>query len=56
MYVVESTEIEDAVREIARSSDGREIPVDEATSAAMRLRRLESLPTSLAVGGIITPV
>jgi hypothetical protein len=29
---------------------------DTSTAAAMRQRRLESLPTSLPVGGIITPV
>jgi hypothetical protein len=46
MYVVESTEND----ETAAAVD------DTSTAAAMRLRRLELLPTSLPVGGIITPV
>jgi len=55
MYVVESAENDEAVAEIARASDGRVLTADE-TSDTERLRRLESLPTSLPVGGIITPV
>jgi hypothetical protein len=51
MCVVESTENE-AVAEIVRASSDD----DTSTSEAMRLRRLEFLPTSLPVGGIITPV
>jgi hypothetical protein len=57
MYVVESTENAEAVAETACASGGREMAVDDtSTAAAMRQRRLESLPTSLPVGGIITPV
>jgi len=44
MHVVESTENDEAVAD------------ETSTSDAERLRRLESLPTSLPVGGIITPV
>lgn len=55
--VVESAENDEAVAEIVRASGGRVIDVDEAaTAAALRLQRLKSLPTSLPVGGIITPV
>ncbi|HXS13313.1 MAG TPA: hypothetical protein VN734_11465 [Acidobacteriaceae bacterium] len=54
-YVVECTENDDAVAQTVRASGGREVAVDD-TSAAMRLRRLESLPASMPVGGIITPV
>lgn len=50
MYVIESTENDEAVAEIVRGDD------DNSTSEAMRLLRLKSLPTSLPVGGIITPV
>lgn len=54
MYVVESAENDEAVAEIVR---GRDVAVEDASvSAAMRLRRMEFLPTSLPVGGIITPV
>ena len=39
------------------TADEREKVVDdEARLAEMRLQRLKSLPTSLPVGGIITPV
>jgi hypothetical protein len=56
MYVVESAENDEAGAEIVRSG-GRGMTVDDASaSAAMRMRRLELLPTSLPVGGIITPV
>jgi hypothetical protein len=55
MYVVESAESEDKIAETVRASGDREMTF-EAVSAATRLRRLESLPTSLPVGGIITPV
>jgi hypothetical protein len=56
MLVVESAENE-AIAEIARASGDRVLTADDAASAdAMRLRRLKSLPTSLPVGGIITPV
>jgi hypothetical protein len=57
MYVVESAENEQAVAEIVRASGGRATTADDSsTPAEVRLRRLESLPTSLPVGGIITPV
>lgn len=57
MHVVESIENDAAVAEIARASDSRVVAADDdSTAAAVRLRRLESLPTSLPVGGIITPV
>jgi hypothetical protein len=50
MYVVESAETD-------ATFAGRGIHVDDAsTSEARRLERLKSLPTSLPVGGIITPV
>jgi hypothetical protein len=57
MYVVESVGNDDAVAEIVRAA-GDAVPAADDTSAseAMRLRRVESLPTSLPVGGIITPV
>jgi len=48
MVVVESPENDAAFAEGS---------VDDASTAeTMRLRRLQSLPTSLPVGGIITPV
>jgi hypothetical protein len=50
MVVVESAESDEAIAEIVRASD------DAAKSAALRVERLKSLPTSLPVGGIITPV
>jgi hypothetical protein len=54
MHVVESAENDKAVAEFARA---RETDVDDASAAeAMRQQRLKSLPTSLPVGGIITPV
>lgn len=54
MYVVESTENDEAAAEIVRGGD---VAVDDTlTSEAARLRRLELLPKSLPVGGIITPV
>jgi hypothetical protein len=57
MYLVESAENDEAVAEIARASGGRVTAADDtSTSDAVRRRRLESLPTSLPVGGIITPV
>jgi hypothetical protein len=56
MYVVESAENDTAVAEIVRASAGRVAVDDSMTSAEARQRRLESLPTSLPVGGIITPV
>jgi hypothetical protein len=57
MYLVESTESDEAIAEIVRSSGDRVMDADDtSTSAALRLRRLESLPMSLPVGGIITPV
>jgi hypothetical protein len=57
MYVVESTEDDEAVAEIVSASGGRGKAADDTSGlAAARLRRLESLPTSLPVGGIITPV
>jgi hypothetical protein len=57
MYVVESTEADEAVEQGAGALSGREMDAnDSSTSEAMRQRRLESLPTSLPVGGIITPV
>jgi hypothetical protein len=55
MYVVESAENDEAIAEIVHSSVGQLMAADE-TSDAGRRRRLESLPTSLPVGGIITPV
>jgi hypothetical protein len=51
MYVVESAENAEVVAEIVRAS---EMAVED--TSAVRLRRLELLPTSLPVGGIITPV
>jgi len=57
MYIVDSTENSEAVTEIVRAIGSREMVADDtSTSEATRLRRLESLPTSLPVGGIITPV
>ena len=56
MYVVDSAESGEAVAEIVRAFDGGETTDDVAALAAIRQRRLESLPTSLPVGGIITPV
>ena len=55
MYVVESAENDEAIAEIVHSSVGQLMAADE-TSDAERRRRLESLPTSLPVGGIIAPV
>jgi hypothetical protein len=51
MHVVESAENDEAAAEIVETAVD-----DTLASAAMRLRRLEFLPTSLPVGGIITPV
>jgi hypothetical protein len=56
IYVVESAENDEVVAEIVRASSGRGTADDSLTSAEARQRRLESLPTSLPVGGIITPV
>jgi hypothetical protein len=57
MLVVESENSDEAVAEIVRASGGRATTADDSlTPAEVRLRRLESLPTSLPVGGIITPV
>ena len=57
MHVVESAENDKVVAEIVHASGGRVMAADDTlTSDAVRLRRLESLPTSLPVGGIITPV
>ena len=57
MYVVETAQNDEAVAEIVHASGGRVMAADDTlTSDAVRLRRLESLPTSLPVGGIITPV
>jgi hypothetical protein len=57
MYVVESTEADEAVEQGASALRDREMDAnDTSASDAMRQRRLESLPTSLPVGGIITPV
>jgi hypothetical protein len=56
MYVVEAAENDQEVAEILHASVGVTVGDDARTSAAIRLRRLESLPTSLPVGGIITPV
>jgi hypothetical protein len=47
MHVVESAENDESIAQR---------PDDASAAAATRLRRLESLPTSLPVGGIITPV
>jgi hypothetical protein len=57
MQVVDSAENDEAVAAIVRASGGRGTTADDSsTPAEVRLRRLESLPTSLPVGGIITPV
>ena len=58
MYVVESAENNDeAVAETGHASGNRVTADDDtSTSDEVRLRRLKSLPTSLPVGGIITPV
>ena len=56
MYIVDSAEADDAVSEIVRASSGGETTENASALAAIRQRRLESLPTSLPVGGIITPV
>jgi hypothetical protein len=56
MYVVESVENDETVAEIVRASGGRVVADDSLTAAEARQRRLESLPRSLPVGGIITPV
>ena len=53
MHIVESAENDEAVAEIVRGETAAD---NAATSAAARLRRLKLLPTSLPVGGIITPV
>jgi len=50
MYVVESSENDAACAEVAGAYDS------PSAAAASRLERLRSLPTSLPVGGIITPV
>jgi hypothetical protein len=50
MYVVESAENYAALAENLSAVD------DLSTSEAIRLERLKYLPTSLPVGGIITPV
>lgn len=53
MHIVESTENDEVIAAVVRG----ETAVDgNSNSEADRLRRLESLPTSLPVGGIITPV
>jgi len=54
MYVVDSTESDEAAETLGASDSDK--MTDAAALAAIRLRRLESLPTSLPVGGIITPV
>ena len=51
MQVVEADENNEAVATTVRSTDG-----ETSTSDAERQQRLKSLPTSLPVGGIITPV
>jgi hypothetical protein len=56
MYVVESAENGEAVAEIVRVSGGGEMTDDASGLAAIRQQRLELLPMSLPVGGIITPV
>jgi hypothetical protein len=56
MVVVPSTENDDAAADIERASDRDRVTAEDDLAAAVRLRRLESLPTSLPVGGIITPV
>lgn len=57
MVVVESAENDEgAVADIERYSTGVKADDDSATAAALRLERLKLLPTSLPVGGIITPV
>ncbi len=57
MHVVESAENDKVVAEIVHASGGRVTDAgNTSTSDAKRQRRLESLPTSLPVGGIITPV
>jgi hypothetical protein len=59
MFVVASAESDEAVKEIEHVAGDRATVAaadDTATFASVRLRRLESLPTSLPVGGIITPV
>ena len=55
MYVVESAENDEPVEQGASVSRNR-VSGDTLTAAEVRPRRLESLPTSLPVGGIITPV
>ncbi len=56
MHIVESVENDKVVAEIVRASGGRVTADDSLTPAEARQRRLASLPTSLPVGGIITPV
>ena len=53
MYIVESTENDEVIAGIVHGETAAD---DNSNSEADRLRRLESLPTSLPVGGIITPV
>ena len=53
MHIVESAENDEAVAEIVRGETAAD---DNSNSEADRLRRLKLLPTSLPVGGIITPV
>jgi hypothetical protein len=56
MYVVDSAESGKATAETGGASHGGEMTDEAAALAAIRQRRLEALPTSLPVGGIITPV
>jgi hypothetical protein len=57
MHVVESAENDEVVAETVRDSGDRTMAADDSlTSAEVRQRRLESLPRSMPVGGIITPV
>jgi hypothetical protein len=50
MHEVESAESNEQAELADASNDGK------PNSEALRLQRLKSLPTSLPVGGIITPV
>jgi hypothetical protein len=55
-YVVESAENDEACEAVRDPGDRAIAAADGSTAAELRLRRLELLPRSLPVGGIITPV
>ncbi|HEV2577807.1 MAG TPA: hypothetical protein VGU25_11410 [Acidobacteriaceae bacterium] len=57
MLAVDSAENDEALADIVPALGDRSITGDDrSTAAALRLERLKLLPTSMPVGGIITPV